>query len=86
MSQITSAITLKPKKTQSKAKFESNSDSDEVEIMSAQNLKQSKSKSNPESAITGGLSDGEDDSVERDTILKSPPKSGKRLSSAVSPS
>jgi hypothetical protein len=55
--------------------------------MSARNLKQSKSKSNSKAGITeitGGLSDGEDDSVERDTILKSPPKGGKRLSSVVS--
>jgi hypothetical protein len=80
VSQITSAITSKSKQPKSKAKFESGPKSDEVEIMSAQNLKQSKSKSNSKAGImeiTGGLSDGEDNSVERDTILKSPPKGGK---------
>jgi hypothetical protein len=82
-----SAIASKQRKPKSKAKFDSSSD--EVEITFAKPLKQSKSKSKPKSTITentGGLSelDGEDDSIERDSILKSPPKGGKRLSSVVS--
>jgi len=55
--------------------------------MSARNLKEGKSKSKPKPALavvenSGGISD-EDDSVERESILKSPPKGGKRLSSVV---
>ena len=86
MSQITSAIILKSKKFTPKTQFESGSESDEIEVMSARNLKQSMSKSNSKSGITevGTLLDSEDDGVERDTILKSPPKGGKRLSSVVS--
>ena len=54
-------------------KFESDPESDEA----TRNSKQSGITG------TGGLSDGEDDSVERDTILKSPLKGRKRLSSVV---
>jgi hypothetical protein len=88
VSQITSAVASKqrkPRPPKSKAEFDGSLD--EFEITSARPLQQSKSESKPKSAImenTGGLSDGEDDSVERDSILKSPPKGGKRLSSVVS--